>query len=97
MGSEPVVVGGMAGIISQLTAGITSTTIFSVVGDVMPFVITMIPIALGLYLFIEKSCERCWQSKNQILVNLCSLIHRGLDYCLSPIFNIIKKGVKAYV
>lgn len=50
MGSEPVVVGGMAGIISQLTAGITSTTIFSVVGDVMPFVITMIPIALGLYL-----------------------------------------------
>lgn len=50
MGSEPVVVGGMAGIISQLTTGITSTTIFSVVGDVMPFVITMIPIALGLYL-----------------------------------------------
>ena len=50
MGSNPVVVGGMAGIISQLTAGITSTTIFSVVGDVMPFVITMIPIALGLYL-----------------------------------------------
>lgn len=50
MGNEPVVVGGMAGIISQLTAGITSTTIFSVVGDVMPFVITMIPIALGLYL-----------------------------------------------
>ena len=50
MGTEPVVVGGMAGIISQLTAGITSTTIFSVVGDVMPFVITMIPIALGLYL-----------------------------------------------
>lgn len=50
MGSEPVVVGGMAGIISQLTAGITSTTIFTVVGDVMPFVITMIPIALGLYL-----------------------------------------------
>ena len=50
MGNEPVVVGGMAGIISQLTTGITSTTIFSVVGDVMPFVITMIPIALGLYL-----------------------------------------------
>lgn len=47
---ETTVVGGMAGIISQLTAGITSTTIFAVVGDVMPFVITMIPIALGLYL-----------------------------------------------
>lgn len=50
MGSEPVIAQGMAGIVSQLTAGITSTTIFSVVGDVMPFVIAMIPIALGLYL-----------------------------------------------
>lgn len=41
---------GMAGIVSQLTTGITPATIFAVVGDVIPFVITMIPIALGLYL-----------------------------------------------
>lgn len=47
MGETPV---GMAALVSQLTTGITSTTIFSVVGDVMPFVITMIPIALGLYI-----------------------------------------------
>lgn len=40
----------MSGVVSQLTAGITSTTIFAVVADIMPFVITMIPIALGLYL-----------------------------------------------
>lgn len=46
---EPVLQ-GMSGIVTQLTTGITSTTIFSVVGDVMPFVITMIPISLGLYL-----------------------------------------------
>lgn len=41
---------GMQSIVTQLTTGITATTIFSVVGDVMPFVITMIPIALGLYI-----------------------------------------------
>lgn len=46
---EPAV-SGMSSIVSQLTSGITATTIFSVVGDVMPFVITMIPIALGLYI-----------------------------------------------
>lgn len=40
----------MQGIVSQLVAGITSTTIFGVVGDIMPFVIAMVPIALGLYL-----------------------------------------------
>lgn len=47
---EQEVLQGMSGIVTQLTTGITSTTIFSVVGDVMPFVITMIPISLGLYL-----------------------------------------------
>lgn len=46
---EPIV-SGMTGIVTQLTTGITSSTIFSVVGEVMPFVITMIPISLGLYL-----------------------------------------------
>lgn len=46
---EPVAE-GMTSIVTQLTTGITSTTIFSVVGEIMPFVITMIPIALGLYL-----------------------------------------------
>lgn len=41
---------GMTAIVTQLTTGVTPDTIFEVVGDVMPFVITMIPIALGLYL-----------------------------------------------
>lgn len=39
---------GMSGIVSQLTTGITADTIFGVVGDVLPFVIVMIPVALGL-------------------------------------------------
>lgn len=60
----------MSGVVSQLTSGITSTTIFAVVSDIMPFVITMIPIALGLYLFIKESCKGRWESKNQILVRL---------------------------
>ena len=41
---------GMSAIVTQLTQGITPTTIFAVVSDVIPFVITMVPIALGLYL-----------------------------------------------
>lgn len=41
---------GMSAIVTQLTQGITPATIFAVVSDVIPFVITMVPIALGLYL-----------------------------------------------
>ena len=41
---------GMNTIVTQLTTGITPSTIFAVVSDVIPFVITMVPIALGLYL-----------------------------------------------
>lgn len=51
---------GMSAIVSQLTTGITPATIFAVVSDVMPFVITMIPIALGLYILrrvIKKSSK----------------------------------------
>jgi len=40
---------GMAAISNQLVEGVTAETIFEVVGNVMPFVIKMIPIALGLY------------------------------------------------
>lgn len=47
---ESTTVQGMSAVVSQLVAGVTSTTIFSVVSDIMPFVITMVPIALGLYL-----------------------------------------------
>lgn len=39
---------GMSGIVSQLTTGVTSATLFSTLGDVMPFTIQMIPFALAL-------------------------------------------------
>lgn len=41
--------GSMTNIISQLTTGITTSTIFGVVGEVMPFVITMIIVSFGFY------------------------------------------------
>lgn len=40
--------GGMSELVSQLTTGVTADTIFGVVADVMPFVVVMIPVALGL-------------------------------------------------
>ena len=43
----------MSEVITALTTGITAETIFAVVADVMPFVITMVPIALGVY-FLRK-------------------------------------------
>ena len=41
---------GMQGIISQLTAGITSASLFAQVGEVMPFVIQIIPFCVGYYI-----------------------------------------------
>lgn len=38
----------MENLVATLTQGVTAETIFTVVGQVMPFVVTMIPIALGL-------------------------------------------------
>lgn len=53
---------GMEAIVTQLTTGITPATIFEVVGDVMPFVIVMIPIALGLY-FLRKVVKGAGKAK----------------------------------
>lgn len=39
----------MAGIISQLTSGVTAQTIFGVINDIMPWIVILIPISLGLY------------------------------------------------
>ena len=50
--NEPVLT-GMSEVVSALTTGITAETIFAVVADVMPFVITLVPIALGVY-FLRK-------------------------------------------
>lgn len=53
---------GMQAIITKLTEGITATSIFSVVADLMPFVIAMVPIALGLY-FLRKLIKGAGKAK----------------------------------
>lgn len=50
MENVPEVANSMTEVVSALTTGITPETIFAVVADIMPFVITMVPICLGLYL-----------------------------------------------
>lgn len=38
---------GMAGIVSQLKAGVTSAGLFGTVGEIFPFIIVMIGFAFG--------------------------------------------------
>lgn len=41
--------GSMSSIVTQLTTGVSSTTIFGVVSELMPWVIVLIIASLGLY------------------------------------------------
>ncbi len=45
--------GGMDAIVSQLNTGISSSTMFATVGQLMPWVITLTIASLGLY-FLRK-------------------------------------------
>lgn len=45
--------GSMSEIISALNTGLTSSTIFGTVSDLMPWVITLVIASLGLY-FLRK-------------------------------------------
>lgn len=53
MHMEGAASGAMSGIISQLNTGISSQTLFATVGELMPWVITLIIASLGLY-FLRK-------------------------------------------
>lgn len=57
--------GSMENIITQLTTGITTSTIFQVVGQVMPFVITMIIVSLGMYV-LRKVVKGAGKAKVRI-------------------------------
>lgn len=50
MDPEPVV-GGMSAVITALTAGLTETAFFSVLVELVPFIIMIVPVAFGFYLF----------------------------------------------
>lgn len=51
--TTPAVSNSMEEIVTQLNSGITSDTLFSTVGELMPWVITMTIACLGLY-FLRK-------------------------------------------
>lgn len=63
MGEE--VATGMQAVISALTnstTGLTSTTFFSVVADLVPFIVVMVPVALGIY-FLRKLIKGAGKGK----------------------------------
>ena len=53
---------GMSEVITALTSGITADTIFAVVADIVPFIVTMVPIALGVY-FLRKLVKGAGKAK----------------------------------
>lgn len=53
---------GMAAVISKLTTGLTPEVFFAVVADLMPLVITLVPVALGVY-FLRKLIKGAGKAK----------------------------------
>lgn len=65
MGSE---VTGMQAVVSALTdgtTGLTAAKFFSIVVDLVPFIVLMIPIALGLY-FLRKMIKGAGKGRVRI-------------------------------
>ena len=66
MGAEtPVVTNGMDSVISALTnasTGLTSSTMFGVVADLVPFIVMIVPVALGVY-FLRKLVKGAGKAK----------------------------------
>lgn len=62
---ETEVATGMSAVISALTnstTGITATTIYSVVADLVPFIVMIVPVALGTY-FLRKLVKGAGKAK----------------------------------
>lgn len=62
--TEPVV-NGMQAVISALTnstTGLTSSTMFGVVADLVPFIVMIVPVALGVY-FLRKLVKGAGKAK----------------------------------
>jgi|GEM_PF-2547672 len=66
MGAEnPVVTHGMSSVISALTnssTGLTASTMFAVVADLVPFIVMIVPVALGVY-FLRKLVKGAGKAK----------------------------------
>lgn len=57
---SPVV--GMEAVITALSDGLTAATFFSVVADLVPFIIVLVPVALGVY-FLRKLVKGAGKAK----------------------------------
>lgn len=54
----------MSDVITALTTGLTASTFFGVVKDLMPFVIVMVPVSLGL-MFLRKLIKGAGKGKTK--------------------------------
>lgn len=62
---DPVTPSGMAAVISALTTGLTPTVFFSIVADLVPFIIVMVPVSLAVY-FLRKLIKGAGKAKVRI-------------------------------
>lgn len=63
MGTEtPVAKVGMEAVISALTTGLTADAFFGVVADLVPFIVVIVPVALGTY-FLRKLVKGAGKAK----------------------------------
>lgn len=63
MGTEtPVASGGMDAVISALTTSLTADEFFGVVADLVPFIVVIVPVALGTY-FLRKLIKGAGKAK----------------------------------
>ena len=64
-GEQTVVTNGMASVVSALTnssTGLTANTMFGVVAELVPFIVMIVPVALGVY-FLRKLVKGAGKAK----------------------------------
>lgn len=59
---QPVVAKGMEAVITALTTGLTADKFFDVVADLVPFIVVIVPVALGTY-FLRKLVKGAGKAK----------------------------------
>ena len=65
MGEGSAVTNGMTSVISALTnssIGLTANTMFGVVAELVPFIVMIVPVALGVY-FLRKLIKGAGKAK----------------------------------
>lgn len=60
--TETVASGSMSSVITALTTSLTADKFFGVVADLVPFIVTLVPVALGVY-FLRKLVKGAGKAK----------------------------------